>query len=88
LLFLLVAFTIGVGADLFFIEVMAYARVHDCLEDIRVAGGTDFVFIAVLVLEEFPFQTAIVRGVHGFAGDFPVLEIQGTFGLDCAVIPD
>jgi hypothetical protein len=67
---------------------MADAGVHGGFEDVFVAGGTDFIFIAVFVLEEFPFQTAIVRGVHGLAVDGSVLGIQGTLSLDGAVIPD
>jgi hypothetical protein len=61
---------------LLFIKVMANAGVHDGLEDIGVAGHTDFVFIAFFVLEEFPFQESVVRGVHGLAGDGSVFGIQ------------
>jgi hypothetical protein len=67
---------------------MVHARVHDSFEDIGVADSTDFVFIAVFVLEVFPFQTAQVFRFSGSAGNFPVLEIQGTLGLDGTFFPD
>jgi hypothetical protein len=92
MLFLLVAFAVGVRAYLFLNEVMAGARIHDCFEDILVAGHTDLVFIAVFVLEEFPFRDsvkdAIVQGIDGLAGDGPVLGVQGAFSLICSVVPD